>query len=139
MMNLVAPRGSCARGITMDRTLGERLAAARKEAGYTQKEAADILGISSGAIGMYETDKRSPDPDMLRKFATLYRVDGNYLLGSGRPNIDISVDFPHPSKYADQWKGIDPEIREQKLREVLEFEEFKLRQAEREQKERGRS
>ena len=58
-----------------------RLRKLRKEKQLYQKELASIVGVSDGAIGMYETGKRTPDKDMLGKLANCFDVSVDYLLG----------------------------------------------------------
>lgn len=46
-----------------------------------QRDLGKELGVSSGAIGMWETNKRFPDLNMLIKIATYFDVTTDYLLG----------------------------------------------------------
>lgn len=48
------------------------LRAARVNAGYTQREAADALGLSKGTIVSYEAYKTIPDVETAKKIAKLY-------------------------------------------------------------------
>jgi transcriptional regulator with XRE-family HTH domain len=59
----------------------KRLATLRKEAGLTQKELADKLGVSRGTIGMYEIGQRDPDTETLQKLSDIFGVSVDYLLG----------------------------------------------------------
>ena len=61
------------------------LKAARVNAGLTQKEAAERLGISRSTLASYEAYKTKPDIEMAKKLAALYGlpVDGILFL---RPN-----------------------------------------------------
>ncbi len=61
--------------------LAERLAAARKESGYTQDEIADFLKCSRVTVTNYENGRRSPDYDNLVLLAGKYNVTTDYLLG----------------------------------------------------------
>ena len=54
--------------------LAERLAAARKESGYTQDEIADFLKCSRVTVTNYENGRRSPDYDNLVLLAEKYNV-----------------------------------------------------------------
>lgn len=58
-----------------------RLKKARIEAGYTQKAAADAMGISRTNIAKYETDAAEPNLEMLGTLAQFYNVSINWLLG----------------------------------------------------------
>src|SRR6056297_3760304 len=59
----------------------DRLKKLRKEKQLYQKDLADVVGVSDGAIGMYETGKRTPDKDILVKLASYFDVSLDYLLG----------------------------------------------------------
>lgn len=59
---------------------GERLKQLRIEKGLYQKDLAKILGVSAGAIGMYENNKRTPDFELLIKIAKFFDVSIDYLL-----------------------------------------------------------
>ena len=53
---------------------------ARRNAEFTQQEAADELGISIGAIQNHESGKSQPTIDMLRRYAGLYGIDDYRML-----------------------------------------------------------
>ncbi|SHH06487.1 helix-turn-helix domain-containing protein [Tepidibacter thalassicus] len=59
----------------------ERLKQLRKSMKLTQKELAEKLGLSPGAIGLYEQNRRTPDIELLNKIATYFDVTVDYLLG----------------------------------------------------------
>jgi len=60
--------------------IGHVISKLRYEKGYSQIEMAEKLGVTKGAIGMWETDKRKPDYDALIKIADLFNVTTDYLL-----------------------------------------------------------
>jgi transcriptional regulator with XRE-family HTH domain len=62
-------------------TISERLRVARKEAGFTQREVADYIGVTESAYCGYETGKRQPDPTKISTIALFLNVTGDYLLG----------------------------------------------------------
>ncbi len=51
----------------------------RLEAGKSQEEFANELGISRSALANYETGKRQPDDALLSKIAKSYRVDPHFF------------------------------------------------------------
>lgn len=53
----------------------------RIEKGMQQKEIADMLGFSSGAISEWETRGKEPDFTTLMELAVLFGVTTDYLLG----------------------------------------------------------
>lgn len=57
----------------------------RREAGLTQKEAAERLGVSPVTVSGWEIGKRTPEPPMLPKIAALYGVTVDNLLGLSPP------------------------------------------------------
>lgn len=61
--------------------IGERLQEIRKDHGLTQKQLAEILGISWRTVGAYETNSCMPDCDILVKISKYFNVSLDYLLG----------------------------------------------------------
>ena len=53
---------------------------AREERGYTQAEAAKLIGISVETLGNYERGKSYPDIPTLRKIEELYGVPYDRLI-----------------------------------------------------------
>jgi transcriptional regulator with XRE-family HTH domain len=64
-----------------DLALGRRIAALRKERGYTQTELADQVGAVQVVVSNYERGKLRPHPDMLVRLAKALRVSADELLG----------------------------------------------------------
>lgn len=60
--------------------LGLRIAALRRESGWSQAELAQRLGISASAVGMYEQGRREPAADILVLLARELGVTVDYLL-----------------------------------------------------------
>lgn len=58
-----------------------RLRDLREDADMSQVQVGKILGLSSVAIGRYETEQRQLTPDLIAKFCALYHVSSDYLLG----------------------------------------------------------
>ncbi len=54
---------------------------ARKEAGYTQKQLSELLGISQQSYSDYENERTFPDKVTLLKLAECLNVSTDYLLG----------------------------------------------------------
>lgn len=61
--------------------IGEKIANLRKKRGMSQSQLAKELNIGTSTLGMYETGKRSPNPEMLNKLADFFHVSVDYLLG----------------------------------------------------------
>ena len=56
------------------------LKGARVNAGYTQREVSEILGISNVTIGNWEKGKTFPKVNQVEKLASLYGVNINDLI-----------------------------------------------------------
>ncbi|WP_202708803.1 helix-turn-helix domain-containing protein [Sporosalibacterium faouarense] len=69
---------------------GERISQLRKEKSMTQEELSKLLGVSRGAIGMYEIDKRDPDTNTLKKISNIFNVSVDYLLGKNNERKGFS-------------------------------------------------
>lgn len=61
-------------------TLGERLARLRKQAGYTQTEFAEKVGITQVLVSGYETDRNQFSAEMAVRFALALDVSLDELL-----------------------------------------------------------
>lgn len=75
---------------TSDKTLGERLRSARKEAGLTQEQLAEKLMVSRQAITKWESGKGIPDIENLKALSQLFAVSIDALLDNNN-GIDFSV------------------------------------------------
>ena len=63
-------------------TFGSKLKQARMEAGYTQKQIEDILGIKKNSLSRYENNQREPDIETLGKLSDFYEVSTDWLIGT---------------------------------------------------------
>ena len=64
-------------------TLGEKIKEARKNAGLSQEQLAERLGVSRSAVAKWETDKGIPDVDYLKVLSKLLNVSVDCLLDDG--------------------------------------------------------
>lgn len=71
-------------------TLGEKLKEARKQAGLSQEQLSEKLGISRSAVAKWETDKGIPNVDNLKALSQLLGVSTAYLLDNGE-NLNKTV------------------------------------------------
>ena len=63
-------------------TYGSVIKSARTKAGLTQKELAKKTGLAEITIRQYETNKREPRTENLKKIASALNIPVNELLGS---------------------------------------------------------
>lgn len=61
--------------------IAANLAAARKNAGFSQHEAARRLGVDQSAVSFWESGKKLPRASMLVKLADLYCCSIDQLMG----------------------------------------------------------
>lgn len=70
---------------------GSRLKELRTQAGMTQLQLAQRMGITKSVVSFYELQERTPSPDVLVKLARIFHVSTDYLLGlDKREMIDVS-------------------------------------------------
>lgn len=61
--------------------IGRIISKLRTEQQLNQRDFASLLGVSNGAVGMWETGKRQPDLDTINKIADFFGESTDYLLG----------------------------------------------------------
>lgn len=104
---------------------GERLKKTREMRGLKQKDVAEKIGIKNNTLSSYESSKRQPDYDMLKKLSSLYEVSIDYLITGNE----------HENSSDDMWKEfLNPETQiffkdlqdapEEKITELIRFWEF---------------
>lgn len=85
--------------------LGNKLKIARVNQNLSRKQVAELVGISSSTIGLYESGERLPSLAVLVKLATHYKVSIDYLL-----------DLDHSNKQSLSLDGLtDKQIKALKL------------------------
>lgn len=72
-------------------TVGEILAALRKERNIGQKELALYLNVSTGTVSNYEHNVHSPDLAAISRLADYFGVTADYLLGRTSCRYDPSL------------------------------------------------
>lgn len=88
--------------------IGERIAKLRDDRGWTQEQTAGMLGISRAALSHYEKNRREPDTETLSKFADLFKVSVDYLVG--RTSIPyVTLDEP-VREFVDQLELAEEDI-----------------------------
>jgi transcriptional regulator with XRE-family HTH domain len=104
---------------------GERLRWCRDKKGLTQKFVAEKIGVKNNTLSSYESGKRQPDYETLKKLADLYEVSIDYIL-TGEDQQGSSDEM---------WKELlDPQKQiffkdlmdapEEKIQELIRFWEF---------------
>ena len=71
--------------------LSKRLKELRKLNKLTQIELAKKLDVTSGAVALWETDKRVPDIETILKISKVFNVTTDYLMGNELENQIIVI------------------------------------------------
>ena len=70
---------------------GTKLKELRKQAGLTQQQLADRVGVTKSVISFYELKERAPSPEVVTKLSYIFHVSTDYLLGIERnKTIDVT-------------------------------------------------
>lgn len=70
---------------------GSKLKNLRIQAGLTQQQLGDRIGLSKSVISFYERQERTPSPDILKKLAAVFHVSTDFLLDIDRvKRLDLS-------------------------------------------------
>ena len=87
----------------MEKTLGTRIAALRKEKGLTQEELAEKLGVSSQAVSKWENDLSCPDIMLLPSLAKIFDTTVDELLsGKKEERPEARLFLPSERKSFDE-------------------------------------
>ncbi len=63
------------------KTFGTNLVEAREKLGISQKQLAELLGITATRLNYWEKDKRQPDIEMIRNLSEILKTSPSDLLG----------------------------------------------------------
>lgn len=91
-------------------TLGKRIKFLRKNENLTQDELAKAIDVSRATLASWETERREPDYETVKKLARYFNVTVDYLLGNS--------DYPLPPGRAAA-KKIEQALQDDD--ELLEF------------------
>lgn len=79
-------------------TFGERLAEYIAKSGLTQKQLADMIGVTPTRLNYWVKDKREPDVFYIKALAKALEITGDELLGTNHDwneqngNLDFTMD-----------------------------------------------
>ena len=75
-------------------SLGQRIAARRKAAGYTQEKLAEMVGVSSQAVSKWENDLSCPDISLLPRLANAFHCTIDELLTGDKSEASVVSTAP---------------------------------------------
>lgn len=73
--------------------IGERLTELLRERNMTQKQLAELIGVTEATVSRYMSGERTPKSGILANMATALHTTSDYLLGQ-EPDGDLQNDFP---------------------------------------------
>lgn len=90
----------------------QRLLDLRTEKNLTQKELADIIGVSASAIGFWENGINEPKATYLAKLSQVFNVSVDYLVGIPNEFTDTNRHPLHATDYTNEEQKIINDYRE---------------------------
>lgn len=88
-------------------SLGSRMKERRESLGMTQVQLAELLGVTKGAIGNYETGANSPKASIMYKVFEVLKCDANYLFQDEMKELETD-DFTVPEiKIIKKYRALD--------------------------------
>ena len=96
----------------MGENFNENLKKARLESGLSQKELSENIGVAKSTYSLYESGKREPNVNTIKKIASALNVSADILLGTE----------PEPTIIAAHFDG--EEYTQDELDEIRQFAEF---------------
>jgi hypothetical protein len=76
----------------------ETLKNVRTKKGMSQRELAEMLGVSQQTIGSWEVGRTSPDPTTIKRIADFFNVSTDYLLGNTTVPLPDALPLPDDTK-----------------------------------------
>lgn len=98
----------------MGEKFNENLKVARERRQLTQTQMADALGVAKSTYSLYESGKREPNVQTIKKISDILNVSADELLGLiQEPQLSTFTAHFDGAKYTDS-----------ELEEILQFAEF---------------
>jgi len=85
----------------MEIRLGESIRKLRKEAGFTQEQLAEALGVSASAVHKWESGKTAPELEMLVDIAEFFETSVDAMLNYGWEKLNMGQTAKQIRKYTD--------------------------------------
>lgn len=107
--------------------IGKRIKEARLRKGYTQAALANLIGVTSGAIGNYENETSHPKEEVLYKLINTLEVDANYLFQDEMAAIKEKPATTDGSGLTDEINLLVERLQrmsEEELLDVLQYIQF---------------
>lgn len=89
--------------------IGRFLKTLRKEAGLTQEQLAERLGVTNRSVSRWETGSNLPDLDLLIELADLYRVELREILDGERVREQMNEEIEETARKVADYSGMERE------------------------------
>jgi len=101
----------------------QRMRELRNERNLRLKDLAEVLGVTTSSVGMYENNKRYPDIMAIVKLAEFFDVSVDYLLGHTdiRESVDQQIEEYVETPDVAELLELIKQIPEDKIHLVKEF------------------
>ena len=93
----------------------------RKKAGIQQKELAIEIGVSRPTVSEWESNKKDPSGERLKKLAAFFGVDELVVLGKGISDLTNNDDVPKTREARIVSAGMDKLPKEQREKILAMF------------------
>ena len=98
---------------------------ARKNAGFTQGQVGEIIGVTQSTYSYWESGRTKIDAESLKKLAALFNVSTDYLLGRDEPTQTIDEQL---SEIDFALSGELRNLSDDEKKDVLDYMRFKRAQ-----------
>ena len=96
----------------MGENFNENLKEARVKSGLSQKELSENIGVAKSTYSLYESGKREPNVDTIKKIASTLNVSADMLLGIDEQSNTLAAHFD------------GDEYTDDEINEIKQFAEF---------------
>jgi transcriptional regulator with XRE-family HTH domain len=104
----------------MSETIGSRIKQLREDKGWSLRELEDRVGINYSVLNRIELDKRPVKDHEISKFADIFSVTSDYLVGQNKKYPEEIIDDPQLGLWYNKGKKSSAANRQRAL-EFLEF------------------
>lgn len=124
--------------------LGEIIKELRINKGLTQERLGQLINLAESTISLYESNKRSPDYETLKKIADFFEVTTDYLLGRTNKkklaninNSTIKSNSLEQDYFLDDLLKRVPDLTDKEKESLEAHLDFAIKLIEKERKERA--
>lgn len=96
----------------MGENFNENLKEARLKSGLSQKELSENIGVAKSTYSLYESGKREPNVNTIKKIASTLNVSADILLGIDDQSTTLAAHFD------------GDEYTDDEMNEIKQFAEF---------------